>query len=208
MSQEPTQPDATPDVFFTFDKKQAFPYPRSHYIKRMAWNAVRRTLFRFSPNRAVGWRRWLLRCFGARLGFGAGCRPTTVIWHPWLLEMGEHAMLGDRVVVYNLGPIRIGNHSTVSQDAELCAGSHDYRDPTLPLLRPPVTVGHGVWVCAGAFVGPGVTVGDNSIVGARAVVTSDVPAEVIVGGNPAAVLKPRPMTPRAQPAGADEKPDA
>ncbi|HZK80265.1 MAG TPA: type B chloramphenicol O-acetyltransferase, partial [Humisphaera sp.] len=60
-------------------------------------------------------------------------------------------------------------------------------------LRPSITIGSGVWICAGAFIGPGVTIGDNSIVGARAVVTRDIPPGMIVAGNPARVIKPRPM---------------
>ncbi|MBX3365139.1 MAG: putative colanic acid biosynthesis acetyltransferase [Phycisphaeraceae bacterium] len=107
--------------------------------------------------------------------------------------MGAYSTLADNVEVYNLGPIDIGDHTVISQNVHLCNGTHDYKDPSLPLLRPNMTIGSGVWVCADAFVGPGVTIGDNSLVGARAVVTKDVPAGVIVGGNPARVLKPRPL---------------
>ncbi len=113
--------------------------------------------------------------------------------HPWLLTLGDHSILGDRVVVYNLGPVAIGEHTTISQDAYLCAGTHDYTQPDLPLVRSAITIGSGVWVCAGAFIGPGVTIGDNSVVGARSVVMKDVPPGVVVGGNPARVIKPRAM---------------
>ena len=113
--------------------------------------------------------------------------------HPWLLEMAEWSLLSDGVNVYNLGPVKIGAHTTVSQDAHLCAGTHDYTDPILPLLKPPIVIGSGVWVCAEAFIGPGVTVGDNCVVAARAVVVKDVPPGMVVGGNPAKVIKARPM---------------
>ncbi|MEE9211386.1 MAG: hypothetical protein V3U29_01905, partial [Phycisphaeraceae bacterium] len=92
-------------------------------------------------------------------------------------------------------------HSVVSQDAHLCAGTHDYTQPHLPLQRPPINIGNGVWVCADAFIGPGVTIGDNSVVAARAVVTKDVPPGVVVGGNPAQVITHRPMG--STPAAAD-----
>ena len=127
----------------------------------------------------------------ARIGKPLFIRPTCRVMHPWLLETGDWVQLGDDVVVYNLGPIRIGRHTTVSQGTYLCAGSHDYTQPDLPLTRPPVTLGSGVWVAAQAFIGPGVTVGDNSVVGARAVVTRDVPPGVVVAGNPGRVIKPR-----------------
>jgi acetyltransferase-like isoleucine patch superfamily enzyme len=97
------------------------------------------------------------------------------------------------VTIYNLGPVKIGDHSVISQDAYLCAGTHDYTLPTLPLLRTPITIGHGVWIAAGAFIGPGVSIGDNSVIGARSVVMKDIPADVIAAGNPCRVIKPREM---------------
>jgi len=158
---------------------------------------VQRGLVRTSPRRAHGWRRLWLRRFGAQIDVTAGTKPTTHIWHPWLLRVGPWSMLAEGVVVYNLGPVQIGAHTVISQDAYLCAGSHDYTQPQLPLRRPPIVIGSGVWICAGAFIGPGVTVGDNAIVAARAVVTADVPPGMIVGGNPARVIKPRFIAPGA-----------
>ena len=105
--------------------------------------------------------------------------------------MGHHSDIAHRVDVYNLGPVTMGDHAVVSHDAVLCAGTHDYRSPVLPLERPGIVIEDGVWVCTGAFVGPGVTVGMNSVVGARAVVMRDVPRGVIVGGNPARVVRAR-----------------
>jgi putative colanic acid biosynthesis acetyltransferase WcaF len=124
-------------------------------------------------------------------------RPTTTIVHPWLLEMGDWSVLADGVTVYNLGPIRIGTHTVISQNTYLCAGTHDYTREDLPLVRPPITIGNGVWVAAAAFIGPGVTIGDNSVVGACAVVARDVPPGVVVAGNPAKIIKNREMQTRA-----------
>lgn len=184
--------------FQTLDRCQAFPYSRSEYVKRFLWEWAQRLLIRPSPRRAYRWRRFVLRCFGAKLTDTSGIRPSTRIMHPWLLEMAEWSLLSDGVNVYNLGPVKIGSHTTVSQDAHLCAGTHDYTDPILPLLKPPIVIGSGVWVCAEAFIGPGVTVGDNSVVAARAVVVKDVPPGMVVGGNPAKVIKPRPMKSHAE----------
>jgi putative colanic acid biosynthesis acetyltransferase WcaF len=94
-------------------------------------------------------------------------------------------------LIYNLGPVRIGARATVSHRAHLCAGTHDYRDPALPLLRLPIVIGPQAWVCADAFVAPGCVVGEGAIVGAAAVVVRDVPPWQIVGGNPARVIKQR-----------------
>lgn len=105
--------------------------------------------------------------------------------------MGEYSMLSERVEIYNLGPVDIGAHTVLSQDVYVCAGTHDYTRPDMPLLRPKISIGSGVWICAGAFIGPGVRVGHNCVIGARAVVSKDVPDDMIAGGNPAKVLRSR-----------------
>jgi putative colanic acid biosynthesis acetyltransferase WcaF len=105
--------------------------------------------------------------------------------------MGAHASIGEWALVYNLGEVIIGEKATVSHRAHLCAGTHEYTNPTLPLIRSTVQIEAMAWVCADAFVGPGVTVGAGAIVGAAAVVTRDVEPWTIVAGNPAKVIKKR-----------------
>lgn len=195
MTVQSTQPpDPRPAIFQRLDTTARFPYSFSEYLRKFLWEWVQRTFIRFSFRRAEGWRRFWLRRFGARISDTCKIKPTTIIRHPWLLTMGEYSVLAEDVEVYNLGPVEIGDHSVVSHQAYLCAGTHDYTRPDLPLLRPPIRIGSGVWVCAKAFIGPGVSVGDNAIVGACAVVTRDVPEGVIVQGNPASVVKRRPVS--------------
>ncbi|CAN5737222.1 colanic acid biosynthesis acetyltransferase WcaF [soil metagenome] len=194
-------PSETDPIFQRIDLTSGAPYPKMHYVKRLLWNVVQHTLFRYSGSRMMKFRVRLVRLFGGDIAMTANMRPTCLIRHPWLLTMGEWSTIADHVNVYNLGPISIGAHSVVSQHAHLCAGTHDYLKPDLPLLRPPITIGPGVWVCADAFIGPGVTIGANSMVGARSCVMRDVPPGVIVAGNPAKVIKDRPMNaPAAGPA--------
>lgn len=191
MSNDPVrQPQP---IFQRLDQTARYPYTPGEYARRFAWRMVEATLVRFSLPRCYGWRRFWLRRFGARLANTSRTRPTTKIFHPWLLSMGEHSALADGVNVYNLGPVSIGDHTVVSQGVELCAGTHDYTQAHLPLKRSPITIGSGVWICAQAFIAPGVAVGDNAVVGARAVAISDVPAGMVVSGNPATVVKSRPM---------------
>ena len=186
-------------IFQQLDRCAAYPYSLREYVARKLWQWVQWLLIRPSPARAHGWRRFWLRLFGARIDPNAGTKGSTRVVHPWLLAMGPHSMLSEGVTVYNLGMVTIGRHTVVSQDAYLCAGTHDYTKPNLPLMRSTITIGSGVWICAGAFVGPQVAVGDNSVVGARAVVTKDVPAGLVVAGNPARVIKPRPTDQPAMP---------
>ncbi len=84
-------------------------------------------------------------------------------------SIGDDASIGERVLVYSLGLVEIGARATVSHNAHLCAGSHDYRSPDLPLLRLPIRIGDEAWVCAQAFVGPGSEIGNGAVVGAGAV---------------------------------------
>ena len=106
--------------------------------------------------------------------------------------MGDLACLGDDVRVYNLAKVTLGERVTISQEAYLCAGTHDYTQLSLPLVTKPIVVGADAWICARAFVGPGVTVGTGAVVAACAVVMKDVPEWTIVAGNPAGYVKPRP----------------
>lgn len=191
--ERPTPRTGPRRIFQALDRNAPYPYERRDYARRLAWALVQRTIFRFSLPRSNGLRVRLLRAFGAKIARSAVVRPTVRVMHPWLLEMGEYSCLGERVDVYNLGPISIGAHTTVSQNCHLCAGTHDFRDPSMPLIRSAIRIGAGVWVCADSFVGPEVSIGDNVIVGARSVVTRSVEPDVIVAGNPARVLKARPM---------------
>ena len=131
----------------------------------------------------------LLRLFGAKVGRDVHVYPTVRITIPWNLTLGEQCAVGDRAILYALGPITIGARTTVSQGAHICAGSHDYLRHDMLLTKQPIMIGSDTWICADAFVGPGVIVGDRAIVGARAVVMKDVAQDAIVVGNPAYQIK-------------------
>jgi putative colanic acid biosynthesis acetyltransferase WcaF len=159
-------------------------WTRREQAGRVLW-ALAHPVFRFSPRPMWGIRRVILRMFGAQVGSGAHVYPTVKIAIPWNIRLGEDCAVGDCAILYSLGVVRIGDRCTISQGAHLCAGTHDIADPARRLLKPPICVGNDAWVCADAFIGPGVTIGNGAIVGARAVVMRDVRPSVIVAGNPA-----------------------
>jgi putative colanic acid biosynthesis acetyltransferase WcaF len=165
-------------------------WTRGELAMRVLW-VVATPLFRLSPRPLWGWRRALLRAFGARIGDEAHIYPSVRIVIPWNVEIGAYAAVGDGVLLYALGPISIGAKATVSHGAHLCAGTHDYTRLDFPLVKAPIRIGEGAWICADAFVGPDVTVGDYAIVGARGVAIGDVPAWTIVAGNPAKFVRER-----------------
>lgn len=165
-------------------------YSRKEYFLRILWG-FGKWVFRLSPRPCFTFRRWLLRCYGAKIAPAVHIYPSAIVYYPWNLEIGEQSSIGEWALIYNLGPVKIGERTTISQRVHLCAGTHDYRDPMLPLQKPPITIGDEVWVCADAFVGPNISIGNRAIIAAAAVVVKSVQANHIVGGNPAKFIKAR-----------------
>jgi putative colanic acid biosynthesis acetyltransferase WcaF len=160
-------------------------------VGRILWSTIWLSLYRPSPRFAHGWRRMLLRLFGAKIGKDAHPYPSAQIWAPWNLKMGNHSCLGDHTDCYCVDKITMGPHSTVSQYSFLCTASHDYQDPSLPLITAPITIGEHSWIAADVFVGPGVNIGDGAVVGARSTVLHNVAEWTVVAGNPARLIKER-----------------
>lgn len=167
------------------------PWPGRHRLLVALWHLVYLFLFLPSPKPLNPWRLLLLRLFGARVHRSAFVAPSARIRIPWFLEMEERACIGDRADVYNLGRIRLGARSTVAQEVMLCGGSHDFSSRRLPLVVGPIIVGEDAFVCARAIILPGVFVRRGAVVAAGAVVTKDVPAGTVVGGNPARIIRRR-----------------
>jgi len=166
-------------------------WSRRELAGRLLWAALV-PLFRFSPRLCWGWRRFLLRCFSAKVGRHVHIHPSVRIFIPWHLEIGDWSSVGFDALLYNLGPLKIGEKVTISQRAHLCGGSHDFRDPAMPLLKLPIDIGDGAWICADAFIGPGVRIGGKAVIAARGVVVKDVEGGSIMGGNPAKLIGLRP----------------
>jgi putative colanic acid biosynthesis acetyltransferase WcaF len=166
------------------------PHSWRNKLARCAWWLVYWLLFRPSPRPCIAWRRFLLRLFGAR-GGEFGIHRTARVWAPWNLEVGDRSMIDDEVDVYNVAPIRIGARTIVSRKAFLCAAGHDYTDPRMPLTPRRIEIGDDAWVCASAYLGPGVSIGSGTVVGAGSIVTGDLPEWQVCAGNPCKPVKPR-----------------
>ena len=171
------------------------PYTFNELIRRMLWDYLGQTLFRLTFHNWYSIRSFLLRCAGARIGRRVRIRPSVRFELPWNLAIGDDSTIGDRAIVYCVGPVTIGKRVSISQMAHLCAGTHDYTREDLPLLRPPIVVGDDVWIAADAFVGPNVTIGDGCVIGARSNVVKDLPPWTVCAGSPAKPLKERKLVP-------------
>jgi putative colanic acid biosynthesis acetyltransferase WcaF len=181
------------DTGLTLMNKNPFHSPHSlgNRMARQAWQVIWVLLFRPTPKILHSWRRLLLRLFGAKLGRDCIVHPSTKVWAPWNLEMGDYAGLGPYVDCYNVAKVTLGDFCIVSQYSYLCSASHDYTRMNLPLLSKPIRLGHRVWVGSDAFIGHGVTVGDGVVVGARSSVFRDVEPWTVVAGSPARLIKMR-----------------
>lgn len=164
--------------------RSAVKYTKGALLKRVLWGLAQ-PLFRYSPRIFFNWRNLILRLFGAKVGRNVHIYNSAIIYMPWNLEIGDWSSIGEHVYIYNLGRVSIGRQVTISHRAHLCAGTHDYSDPAMPLLKPPISLGDQSWICTDAYIGPGVTIGDGAIAGARAVVVKDVEPWSVVTGNPA-----------------------
>lgn len=160
-------------------------------LLRALWGVVWLLLFRPTPRPLHGWRCFLLRLFGARIGRGVLVYQSVKVWAPWNLEMADGSCLGDDVDCYSVDRVTLGRGAIVSQYSYLCTATHDFTRRARPLVTRPITIGADAWVTADVFIGPGVTVGEGAVVGARATVVRDVEPWVIVAGSPARVVGTR-----------------
>lgn len=155
------------------------------------WWLVQASFFKMSPQGFYGWRRFLLKCFGANIGKNVIIRPTVKITYPWKVVIGENSWIGDDVVLYSLGEIYIGKNAVISQKSYLCTGSHEYTKLDFPIYNKKIVISDECWIATDVFVSPGVTIGKGSIIGSRSSVFKDMPEGWICYGNPAKPIKRR-----------------
>jgi putative colanic acid biosynthesis acetyltransferase WcaF len=161
-------------------------------ILRSMWQVLWTLGARWTPPPFHLWRVLMLKSFGARVSLSAHVYASVDVWAPWNLEIHPYGSLGRGVRCYNIAKVSIGYKATVSQGAYLCTGSHNYRDPAFPLIAKPLSIGARAWICADAFVGPGVNVGEGAVLAAAGVAFRDLDKWTVYSGNPAVARRARP----------------
>lgn len=163
----------------------ASPWSTRERVGLLLWSICWPLLCAWTPKPLNGWRLFWLRVFGAHISGKPFVHQRARIAIPWHLTLHDRACVGDRANLYSLGEIEIHDDATVAQEAYLCTGTHDFASPNRELQTAKITVGAGAFICARAFILPGLSIGPRAIVGACAVVTRDVAAGTVVAGNPA-----------------------
>jgi putative colanic acid biosynthesis acetyltransferase WcaF len=166
--------------------------PGKSVVARTLWYFVSLLVFESGWFPLYGFKRVLLRSFGASVGRAVVVKPRVRIKYPWLLRIGNHCWIGESVWIDNLAVVHLGNDVCLSQGAYLCTGSHDYRRSTFDLIVKPIVIEAGAWVAARAVVLPGVTIGEGAVVAAGSIVAKDIPAGVIAVGSPCRAIGERP----------------
>jgi putative colanic acid biosynthesis acetyltransferase WcaF len=166
-------------------------------LRRLNWNLCWAILYRTSPRPLHSWRAFLLRLFGAKMGPDCHFYPRSKVWAPWNLICAEQVTAGDGAEIYNPAPVTLGSHAILSQDAYVCAATHDYDDPAFPLIAYAMQIGAYAWVCARASVAPGVNVGEGAVLGLGSVATRTLEPWTVYAGVPAVKVKERRQFPVA-----------
>jgi putative colanic acid biosynthesis acetyltransferase WcaF len=139
-----------------------------------------------------GFRIILLRLFGAKIGRNVNVRSSVKIWAPWNLEIGNNVGFGDGVHLYSMNKIFIDDYCVVSEGAQLCCGTHNYNSINFELTTAPIRLNKWVWLCTNAFVGPGVTLPEGTVLGAVSVIVKSIDKPWgVYGGNPVKRIKDR-----------------
>jgi putative colanic acid biosynthesis acetyltransferase WcaF len=160
-------------------------------FSRLLWGVSAALLFHPSPRPLHKWRSFLLRLFGAKVGRGVHVYPGAKIWAPWNLELADECGIAAGAILYSQGKIFIGRRAVVSQGAHLVTGTHDYTKPGFPLITMPIIIGDHAWIAAEAFIHAGITIGEGCVIGARSVVTRDMPNWKVCSGHPCEPIKER-----------------
>lgn len=169
---------------------------RNAFIVQL-WNMTQRTLFALSPQFMYGWRRCLLKLFGAKIGKNVLIRPSARITYPWKVIIGDRSWIGDHAELYSLGAIEIGADVVISQRSYLCAAAHDFNRSSFDIFAKKIVIEDQVWLATDVFIAPGVTIGRGTVVGARSSVFKNLPAGMLCYGSPAKAIRPRKSSPES-----------
>ncbi|MBR0552111.1 putative colanic acid biosynthesis acetyltransferase [Stakelama marina] len=172
-------------------KRRSRSFTWKNIILRALWALCWMLLCRWNPPQLYAWRRLVLNLWGAKVAKGARVYPSAYIWYPSNLEIGEGAVLGWNVHCYCMAKVVLEPYAEVAQFVHLVTGTHDFDSETFQLQTRPIRICSHAWLASSSFVGPGVTVGEGAVLGARGVAMKDLEPWTVYAGNPAVEIRKR-----------------
>lgn len=148
--------------------------------------------FNDAPRQEAESRTEYLRNMFGSMGKECYIEPPFYCDHGFNIYIGDNFYANTGLIILDQCPVRIGNHVMIGPRVGIYCATHPIDAMVRNLLvegGKPITIGDNVWIGGGVNICPGVTIGDNTIIGAGAVVTKDIPANVIAGGNPCKVIR-------------------
>ena len=137
-------------------------------------------------------RAVILRDLIGRMGTGVAIEPPFYCDYGSQIELADGVFVNFNCVFLDPAAIRIGRQTMLAPNVQLLTADHP-RDPHVrvsgPELARPIAIGERVWIGGGTIVCPGVTIGDDTTIGAGSVVVRDIPGGVVAAGNPCRVLR-------------------
>lgn len=164
--------------------------PGGNGLKRLLWYFTNAAFFN-SSFPFIGFKIFLLRSFGCRVGKGTVIKPYVKIKYPWKLEIGENVWIGENTWIDNLGDVKLGKNVCLSQGAFLLCGNHNYKKVGFDLIIGEIILEDGVWIGAKSIVCPGVKCFSHSVLAAGSVANTNMDPYSVYQGNPAQKIRER-----------------
>jgi|TARA_B110000967_G_C18838649_1_gene538154 putative colanic acid biosynthesis acetyltransferase WcaF len=155
------------------------------------WWIVENTFFAMSPQFFYGWRRFLLRLFGAKIGKNVLIRSSAKFTYPWKISIGDNSWVGEETILYSLDEIFIGSNVAIAHGVYFNTGLHDYTKPEFTILSKKIIIEDECWITNDVYLAPGIIIEKGSVIGARSSVYKNMPKGWICYGNPAKPIKKR-----------------
>lgn len=156
------------------------------------WRTINTFLFKTSPDFIPGFRNFILRFFGAKIGKGVKIKSSAKIHYPWKLKVGDYSWIGYNCDLYNLGELEIGSHVSIAHNVTICGSSHDINKKSFDIIKlGKIQIQDEVWIANNVFVGPEVIIKKGAVMGANSSTFKNLEEGIIYVGNPAKPLKKR-----------------
>jgi len=162
-------------------------------LKLALWMLTKNTVFKFSPHKMNKFRLIILNLFGAKIKSNCFISPQATIYMPWNLSMENNSAIDFDAFVYNIDKVTIGKFVSISYKVNINTASHDIEDQYFSLITKPIIINDGVFIGTESYISPGVEIGSMAVIGARSVVTKNMPKNMVCIGHPCKAIKERTM---------------